>query len=97
MNARIAKFFVNLLRLPAVNHPQTENIVSTYAWIFYLNLQYFLLIYIPPFFGKLYSSSENSWSYSAVVTIQITASFTEPIPAEPEALANFNVTVVKGS
>jgi hypothetical protein len=30
------------------------------------------------------------------VTIQITASFTEPIPAEPEALVNFNVTVIKG-
>jgi hypothetical protein len=30
------------------------------------------------------------------VTIQITASFTEPIPAEREVLANFNVTVVKG-
>jgi hypothetical protein len=93
-NARIAKFFVNLLRLPAVNHPQTENILSTYTWIFDLNLQYFLLIYIPPFFGKLYSSSENSNSCSAVkhkVTIQITTSFTEP-----EALANFSVTVIKG-
>jgi hypothetical protein len=31
MNARTAKSFVNLLRLPVVNHPQTENILSTYA------------------------------------------------------------------
>jgi hypothetical protein len=30
-NARIAQFFVNLLRLPAVNHPQAGNILSTYA------------------------------------------------------------------
>jgi hypothetical protein len=59
MNARIAKFFVNLLGLPAVNHPQTENILSTYAWMIDLKLQYLLLIYIPPVFGK-HSSSENS-------------------------------------
>jgi hypothetical protein len=49
MNARTAKFFVYLLRLPAVNQPQTETILSTYTWIFDLKLQYFLLIYIPPF------------------------------------------------
>jgi hypothetical protein len=29
------------------------------------------------------------------VTVQITASFTELIPAEPEALAKYNVTVIK--
>jgi hypothetical protein len=99
MSARIAKFLVNLLRLPAVNHPQTETILSTYTWIFDLKLQYFLLIYNPPFFWKLYGSSENSYSCSAVkhkVTIQITTSFTEPIPAVLEALAIFNVTVIKG-
>jgi hypothetical protein len=53
MNARTAKFFVNLLRLLAVNRTRTENILSTYAWIFDLKLQYFLRIYIPHFVGKL--------------------------------------------
>jgi ABC-type uncharacterized transport system permease subunit len=60
MTARIAKFFVNLLRLPAGNHPQTQNILSTYTWIFDLKLQYFLLVYIPLFSENFIVPQKNS-------------------------------------
>jgi hypothetical protein len=86
----LLSFFVNLLCLPAVNHPQTENILSTYAWIFDLKLQYFLFIFI--FLRKLLELHSGKAYH---VTIQITASFTVLIPAETEALANYNVTVIK--